>query len=361
MKEYEFALTSGGFDPIHIGHIQFLEWMKKFNLPVVVAVNNDSYVEEKHTCFQSVKDRVSTLNALQVVDQAFELPEGKSVGEILRELKPKVFVKGHEYAECLPEDELRACQDLGIQIAFSPTPKYSSSELLRRYKEKSNERDLEVLEANILGSVASLSSQSEYTSEYFFDNWRALGHSYEIETRRRIEGQHPRILKEIFGHLDSFLDIGCGNGALMLFLHELGLSVDGLDISEDAIANAPKEITNRISLKDLTQSTTPNNLYDLVICREVLEHIPFIHYQTFVNNICRHSRRYVYITTRFAQNPKTLWDLDTEFEVDPTHITLPTKALLRSMMALNGFKRVKLLEERIDWLKKGRVLVYERI
>lgn len=357
----EFVLTSGGFDPLHIGHIKFLEWAHGLGFPVVVAVNSSDYIKQKHIPMQSTLERVSILNSLKFVDFAFELPKEKLVSAIIREHKPKIFVKGIEYQENLPGDEVRACLDSETQILYAPTEKSSSSEILRAFKERTWDLELETLESNIQASVATLSSQEEYTENYFFDAWRDGGHTYDIETRRRIEGKHPEILLKVFGSLKSFLDVGCGNGALILFLQELGLKVDGLDISEDAKKNAPKSISDRIQILDLTSYAEVRETYNLVICREVLEHIPFIHYLTFVTNLCRLSNRYVYITTRFAKNPNTLWDIQTEFEADPTHITLPSITLLRSILSMNGFRRVKSLEKEIDWMNKQRVLVYERI
>lgn len=356
-----FVLTSGGFDPLHIGHLNFLEWAHGLGFPVVVAVNSSDHINQKHIPMQSTLDRVAILNSLKFVDLAFELPKGKSVSEVIRTYKPKIFVKGNEYQNSLPQDEVIACMDSETQILYAPTEKLSSSEILRAFKEKTLDLELETLELNIQNSLTTLKSQDKYTENYFFDSWRDGGHTYDIETRRKIEGKHPEILLKVFGSLNSFLDVGCGNGALMLFLQELGLEVDGLDISEDAKRNAPKSISDRIQILDLTSFVEVRKTYNLVICREVLEHIPFIHYLTFVTNLCRMSDRYVYITTRFAKNPNTLWDIQTEFEADPTHITLPSKTLLRSIMSLNGFRRVKRMEQEIDWMNKQRVLVYERI
>jgi hypothetical protein len=46
--------------------------------------------------------------------------------------------------------------------------------------------------------------------------------------------------------------------------------------------------------------------------------------------------------------------------VDPSHITLLNKDLLRLFFVLEGFKQRKDLEDRIDWMGKGRALVYEK-
>jgi hypothetical protein len=79
-----------------------------------------------------------------------------------------------------------------------------------------------------------------------------------------------------------------------------------------------------------------------------------------VAQICHASSRFVYVTTRFHPEPTDLLDFTTQFEVDPTHITLLTKDFLRCLFVLEGFRRRPDLEERMDWGHKQRVLVYER-
>jgi hypothetical protein len=79
-----------------------------------------------------------------------------------------------------------------------------------------------------------------------------------------------------------------------------------------------------------------------------------------VRNICRISSRFAYVTTRFHQDPHSLLDVSTHDELDPSHITMLNKDLLRLFFVLEGFRRRQDLEDRIDWMGKGRVLVYEK-
>ena len=110
----------------------------------------------------------------------------------------------------------------------------------------------------------------------------------------------------------------------------------------------------------MTDDHVPERGFDLVICREVMEHLSVLQVRRTVGQMCRCSRRFAYVTTRFHPDPANLLDLTTEFETDPTHITLMTKELLRTLFVLEGFVRRPDLEERMDWLDKRRVLVYER-
>jgi hypothetical protein len=92
----------------------------------------------------------------------------------------------------------------------------------------------------------------------------------------------------------------------------------------------------------------------------VLEHLTVLQTRHTVEQLCRASDRFVYVTTRFHPGPTGLLDVTTDFETDPTHITLLAKDFLRCLFVLEGFRRRADLEERMDWAGKGRVLVYER-
>lgn len=201
---------------------------------------------------------------------------------------------------------------------------------------------------------------THYDKDYFHSQWRAENNNYNIETRREIEGKNPALIKDVFEPA-RVLDFGCGPGALIFFLWELGLDVTGLDYSEYAKQSAPEQIRDKITVCDADGNIPLNREYDLVICREVFEHLTALQVQKAVENICSLSTKYIYVTTRYAEEDTNLFALETQFDVDPSHITLLNKEFLRLLFVMQGCKTRYDLEGKMDWRGVGRVLVFERV
>lgn len=199
-----------------------------------------------------------------------------------------------------------------------------------------------------------------YDPEYFTGDWRAEGNNYNLETRRAIEAKNPSLIKDVF-QPKRVLDLGCGPGALMHLLWELGVEVEGIDFTPSSPQLATPEVRDRITVGDVADPTLkPAGAFDLVISREVLEHLTVLQVKQAVANMVRMTSKFIYVTTRFHPSPASLLDFTTQFDVDPSHITLLNKDMLRLMFVLEGCKSRPDLEARMDWGNKGRVLVLEK-
>jgi hypothetical protein len=176
---------------------------------------------------------------------------------------------------------------------------------------------------------------------------------YSFEARRQIEGEHPDRIIQAFG-VGDVLDYGCGPDAILVrLLRERGVMAYGID----AILN---DQWRCFQPRYDTHNETWAAAADVVICREVLEHLTFQAIVDTVRRLCEWSKRFVYVTTRFAKDPDHFLDVDTSDGLDPTHITMMTPGLLRLLFVLQGFQRRADLEQIVDWQNKGRCLVYER-
>jgi len=200
---------------------------------------------------------------------------------------------------------------------------------------------------------------AHYDAEYFTGAWRAAGNSYSLETRREIEAKNPLLIRDVLQPVKA-LDLGCGPGALMHLLWELGVDCDGVDFAESSRQLATPQVRDRISIGSTYDPIKPDGAYDLVICREVLEHLTVFQIKKTVENMVRLTTRLIYCTTRFHPGPSSLLDFTTQFDVDPTHITLLNKEFLRLLFVMEGCRSRPDLEAKMDWGNKGRVLVMEK-
>jgi cytidyltransferase-like protein len=351
------AMVDGGFDPLHHGHVAYFSQAAKLGLPVFVSVTGDGYVKSKHPPFLTQEKRAQVIDNLKAVD--FVHINDKTTEDVLRQLKPKFYVKGKDWeTRGLPQGEQDACAELGIEIVYLDTVLDSSTDLLKSFLRNSGmPGDLDDFEAFLMDQDQT--TADDYSKEYFTDAWRAENNDYSVETRRVKEGKNPQLITDTFKPTKA-IDMGCGPGALMFLLQECGVEADGVDFSDASKEIAPKEVADRIKIGSIIDIALPSNAYDLVICREVFEHLTVLQVQKAVENLCRISSKYIYVTTRFHPEPQSLFDVTTEFHVDPTHINCMNKDMLRLMFNLQGFKRRKDLEAKMDWRNVGRVLVYEK-
>lgn len=120
---------SGGFDPIHPGHIAMIEDASKYG-EVHVIVNSDEWlVRKKGFFFQPWLDRKKILEAYTPHVHEVDDADG-TVCEALRRIKPDYFGNGGDRGKT-NTPELSVCSELGIEPVFElGGGKYSSSSAL---------------------------------------------------------------------------------------------------------------------------------------------------------------------------------------------------------------------------------------
>lgn len=122
------VLANGCFDILHYGHLAHLLAAKALGGRLVIALTADEFVNKGpgRPVFKEER-RAEMLKALRCVDQVIisreEIPY-----EVIRAVRPNVYVKGKEYEGRLPEQDL--VEELGGRVAFTDTVVYSSTALL---------------------------------------------------------------------------------------------------------------------------------------------------------------------------------------------------------------------------------------
>jgi len=68
----KIVLATGGFDPVHSGHISYLKAAKEMGDILIVGLNSDEWLERKKgNAFMPWNERLNIVNNLQMVDEVF--------------------------------------------------------------------------------------------------------------------------------------------------------------------------------------------------------------------------------------------------------------------------------------------------
>ena len=129
--------VSGYFDPIHIGHLEYLKLAKELGDKLVVIVNNnDQCVLKKGKPFMDELDRVEIVKSLKIVDEVFlSIDKDKTVCASLEEIKPDIFANGGDRSTGeIPESSI--CKKYNIEMLDGLGDKIRSSSDLTGLKQK---------------------------------------------------------------------------------------------------------------------------------------------------------------------------------------------------------------------------------
>lgn len=137
--------VSGGFDPVHIGHVRMVNEAKQLAGPngkLVVILNNDNWLKaKKGFVFMNEKERKEIMQSLKNVDHVIitshkKNPKDMSVCFDLSKIKPHVFANGGDRTKKnIPE--LDAGLEWGMKMVFGVGKGgkvQSSSWLVKRLK-----------------------------------------------------------------------------------------------------------------------------------------------------------------------------------------------------------------------------------
>ena len=136
MEKQIIVAASGYFDPIHIGHIEYLEKAKKLRDKLIVILNTDEQaILKKGYVFMPLEERKKIIESLKFVDEVFvSIDKDKSVCKSLEAIKPDIFAKGGDrIVSNIPEVDI--CNKHNIKIIDGLGDKLqSSSELVKKIK-----------------------------------------------------------------------------------------------------------------------------------------------------------------------------------------------------------------------------------
>ena len=149
-KPKKVVMVSGGFDPVHIGHVRLFQEAKKLGDELVVVINNDNWLKlKKGYVFMPEQERKEIIEAFKGVDRVILSSHEKdtkdiSISKDLRALHPDIFAKGGDrHVSNIPTPEVLVCKEIGCEIVndvgFGGKVQ-SSSELVKKVKEEVDKR-----------------------------------------------------------------------------------------------------------------------------------------------------------------------------------------------------------------------------
>ena len=132
--------TSGGFDPVHPGHISCIMESKQYGDTLAVIVNGDAFLRaKKGKPFQDLRTRCSVVSAIRGVDFVipFEIENDQTVSKALEIIKPHIFTKGGDRVDQKTIPEWGVCEKHNIEIIAEVGMKkeWSSSRFLKEWEE----------------------------------------------------------------------------------------------------------------------------------------------------------------------------------------------------------------------------------
>jgi SAM-dependent methyltransferase len=97
------------------------------------------------------------------------------------------------------------------------------------------------------------------------------------------------------------LDAGCAMGFLVEALRARGVEACGFDLSSYALAHAPAGARAHCWLANVTDEIAGR--YDLIVCQEVLPHVPLAEAEAAIANFCRHSDDVLFSVSPYGPAP----------------------------------------------------------
>jgi len=138
VKSKKVVAISGGFDPVHVGHVRMIAAAARMG-DVIIIANSDAWLmRKKGYVFMSYDERQEVLyNFKGVIDVVEAQDDDDSVCKTLERVKPDIFANGGDRkSDNVPEVAL--CDKLGIELRWNVGGEkiQSSSELVAKTKNK---------------------------------------------------------------------------------------------------------------------------------------------------------------------------------------------------------------------------------
>ena len=136
-----------------------------------------------------------------------------------------------------------------------------------------------------------------FADQYFNHAWLQISVSISKQEEARISETIAMIPQDC----SSILDVGCGDGRITNLLVKKYEHVCGLDSSEEAL----KHVVSEKKWGNVDSLPFEDKSFDMILCSEVLEHLPFRIYDKALQEMERVAEKYILVTVPNNQNRKS--------------------------------------------------------
>lgn len=134
----KIVAVSGGYDPIHIGHIRNIKEASKLGDKLIVILSrNDQLIRKKGFYFMTLLERKEILENIKGVNYVIvSIDEEITSNETLQMVKPNIFCKGGDRnSDNMSKKELEVCKKIKCKVIYNVggDKVQSSSSLINKF------------------------------------------------------------------------------------------------------------------------------------------------------------------------------------------------------------------------------------
>jgi cytidyltransferase-like protein len=144
IKKYDYALVSGGFDPVHVGHLRMFQDAKNLSNKVILLLNNDEWlIKKKGKPFMNQNQRKEILEEFKsitevIIQTSSEKSSSRAIEEFVNNNPNKsiCYCNGGDRSNIKNILESDICKKLGVSLEFGiggEEKVESSSQLTKNY------------------------------------------------------------------------------------------------------------------------------------------------------------------------------------------------------------------------------------